>query len=964
MRTLRALMLFANFVVLLILLITVGEPSVSVEPISLPEHPTLAADQTPTSYTDPLYRYTLTLPPGWYALPTPTDALFGSALFANYDIETWQNYQELPPHGIKIQIGVGPLNGKELSAWTTERITHQVTPEGAQPRVLAPSATRNIRVGSNTGLVTVISGPGGYAVTEIEISRAGEVLSIGITASDLSDLWSALGLLTTLSVDENAPKPPAETAGQTQIELLGALRSESRALIPSAPLGACAVGTFSGNEAGNSPIQLWMPFPDGQRWTVGRYGSFYGSGYHCNSNNDYYATDWTRSDGGVTYGSAVLPVASGIIVGADPPPCPSTGYGCYVKIDHGSGIQTLYAHLSGVKRTSGSVNHWDQIGRVGSTGNATGPHLHLRFASGGHSHCWNNGRTCPNGEPPISPQSPKPSPMNTQRGSAVLVSGSTYVSNNKQDSGGVSCATPTPGTREGVLFADRNYGGNCVKLGIGEYPNPSYLGSVGNDNTRSVRVGSEVKAVLCRDDNYQGGCDEITGNVADLTTRTIGSQTSSVKVQLRGKPPSVPSNPSPSDNATLERTSNIVLSWSVDAANCAVHVWGAGVDINPKGNCSSFALGNQHGGSYNWQVTATNPISSTQGPVWHFNVKPYEPTNLSASGVLTTQIDLKWTASSDEPANVDGYHIYFADGKYIGAVGKGVTAFSVTGQTCNAAISFYVKTYRQNIESNPSNTASATTLSCVPLKPNLHPYAPTGYPAPVVPSSVPGTRASNTLYAGAVTYFDWHFINDGNAAASNSFYVELWIDNQRIVRYPYSNYKNGKIGGFDDWAYTVAQPGTHIVKLITDADNTIDEADKNNKVWQQQFNWQPIAGWRGEYYRNPNLEGLPWLTRDDAEINFNWALGSLDPLIPPDNFSVRWTRTFYLNAGTWRFTTATDDGVRLRVDGVLLIDKWIDQPRTTYSGDIALSAGNHTVEMEYYEHAYLASAQLSYALRR
>ncbi len=550
--------------------------------------------------------------------------------------------------------------------------------------------------------------------------------------------------------------------------------------------------------------------------------------------------------------------------------------------------------------------------------------------------------------------------MNTQRGSAVLIAGSTYVSNNKQDSGGVSCATPNPGTRETVLFANKNYGGNCVKLGVGEYPNPSYLGSVGNDNTRSVRVGGEVKAVLCRDDNYQGGCDEVTSDVPDLTTRAIGSQTSSVKVQLR-KPPSLPSSPSPGDNATLERTSNIVLSWSSDGTNCAVHVWGAGIDINPKGNCSNFALGNQRGGSYNWQVTASNPFASTQGPVWHFNVKPSEPTNLGASAVSATQIDLKWTASSDEPANVDGYHIYFADGKYIGGVGKGATSYSVMGQTCNTTLSFYVKTYRQNIESNPSNTASATTASCLPAKPDLHPYAPTGYPAPVVPSSVPGTHTPNTLYAGAVTYFDWHFINSGTGPASNSFYVELWIDNQRIIRYPYANYKSGKIGGFDDWAYTVAQPGLHTVKLITDPDNNIDEVDKSNRVWQQQFNWQPITGWRGEYFKNPNLDGLPWLTRDDAEINFNWALGSPDPLIPPDNFSVRWTRTFYLNAGTWRFTTATDDGVRLRVDGVLLIDKWIDQPRTTYSGDIALSAGNHTVEMEYYEHTGLAAAQLLYA---
>ncbi|MDX2243112.1 MAG: M23 family metallopeptidase [Leptolyngbyaceae cyanobacterium bins.302] len=57
------------------------------------------------------------------------------------------------------------------------------------------------------------------------------------------------------------------------------------------------------------------------------------------------------------------------------------GYGLAVAIDHTKGTQqTLYAHLSEVFVKSGDVvKQGDVIGRVGSTGNSTGPHLHFEF---------------------------------------------------------------------------------------------------------------------------------------------------------------------------------------------------------------------------------------------------------------------------------------------------------------------------------------------------------------------------------------------------------------------------------------------------------------------------------------------------------------------------------------------------------------------------------------------------------
>ncbi len=118
--------------------------------------------------------------------------------------------------------------------------------------------------------------------------------------------------------------------------------------------------------------------------------------------------------------------------------------------------------------------------------------------------------------------------------------------------------------------------------------------------------------------------------------------------------------------------------------------------------------------------------------------------------------------------------------------------------------------------------------------------------------------------------------------------------------------------------------------------------------------------WKGEYFNNMNLAGSPSLVRNDYAIAFNWGVGWPNPRISADQFSVRWTRTFNLSAGTWRFTVNVDDGARLFVDNVLVIDQWHDYTGQVYTADVPLGAGTHVVRMEYYENMGNAFAYLTY----
>ena len=81
-------------------------------------------------------------------------------------------------------------------------------------------------------------------------------------------------------------------------------------------------------------------------------------------------------------GTPVLAAGDGIVIRAEN----QNGYGNVVFVDHGGGVITRYAHLKKIEIARDTVvTAGDQIGRIGSTGRATGPHLHFEVRLDGRA---------------------------------------------------------------------------------------------------------------------------------------------------------------------------------------------------------------------------------------------------------------------------------------------------------------------------------------------------------------------------------------------------------------------------------------------------------------------------------------------------------------------------------------------------------------------------------------------------
>ena len=120
------------------------------------------------------------------------------------------------------------------------------------------------------------------------------------------------------------------------------------------------------------------------------------------------------------------------------------------------------------------------------------------------------------------------------------------------------------------------------------------------------------------------------------------------------------------------------------------------------------------------------------------------------------------------------------------------------------------------------------------------------------------------------------------------------------------------------------------------------------------------SNWTGAYFNNQTLSGSPVFNRIDPALVFNWGPYGPGPGIGGEHWSARWTSIQFLNAGTYRFNVTTDDGVRIYIDGQIVIDAWHDQAPTAYTANVAVVTGTHAIEVDYYQDQGDASLSVSW----
>jgi PA14 domain len=137
------------------------------------------------------------------------------------------------------------------------------------------------------------------------------------------------------------------------------------------------------------------------------------------------------------------------------------------------------------------------------------------------------------------------------------------------------------------------------------------------------------------------------------------------------------------------------------------------------------------------------------------------------------------------------------------------------------------------------------------------------------------------------------------------------------------------------------------VQPPTPPSSDIEVSDENNNTVTTQA--IPTNGLKGDYYDNLDFTGT-LKTRYDATVNKAWNSSAPITGIQPMTYSVRWTGQIMPTfSETYTFTLTYGDGARLKVNGQVLVNDWVDGAKRTKTGTVALQANTkYDIRLEYY----------------
>lgn len=209
-----------------------------------------------------------------------------------------------------------------------------------------------------------------------------------------------------------------------------------------------------------------------------------------------------------------------------------------------------------------------------------------------------------------------------------------------------------PGSGQAAFFVDDQYRGQCVVLGIGDYPTAASIG-LPNDSITSIRLGPGTQVYACRDHYFQGTCELIVGSDPSLGDNAVGNDTiTSLRVQPAGASTSCVPGPNQvaffidanfSGGCQLRGIGNYPTYQSIGLPNDSISSLrlGAGAqaivcsDVNYVGTCELFVndvpnmsgtgIGNDEISSARVQARGTQDCQPASGQVGFFMHDSFVP---------------------------------------------------------------------------------------------------------------------------------------------------------------------------------------------------------------------------------------------------------------------------------------------------------------------------------------------------
>ncbi|NJL67228.1 MAG: S8 family serine peptidase [Microcoleus sp. SM1_3_4] len=187
-------------------------------------------------------------------------------------------------------------------------------------------------------------------------------------------------------------------------------------------------------------------------------------------------------------------------------------------------------------------------------------------------------------------------------------------------------------------------------------------------------------------------------------------------------------------------------------------------------------------------------------------------------------------------------------------------------------------------------------------------------------------------------------------------YFELGAENS-FLGFPTS----GEIGLGDGWIIQRFEGGYILYK---EGVPTIAYDTKAIEKLPPDSGRGSTSNWHVQFWNDRHLIGSPQWSQYDKAGELRFAAGQGGPErtrgIQEDNFSARWITTSYFDGGIYNFTNQADDGVRVYVDGKLIIDKWQESAFETKTASRAIEPGYHQVMVEYFERTDAAANTLKW----